>query len=125
MGQFGLSLHCCNTPMIFTPLFFSSRWAVVQGMGIIMHDRSRAACGNLQRYEVLWYYSCWSSQLCYCQSLCIKTCCVQTERSFPLVFPCTEMSTIVRNELLHIFSCMSLCLSMQTVKISNRASNLG
>lgn len=49
----------------------------------------------------------------------------KAERSFPAVFPCTEASTKVRDELRHIFWCVSLCFSMQTVKISNRSSNLG
>lgn len=49
----------------------------------------------------------------------------KAERRFPVVFPCRETTTIVRDELLRIFWCVSPCLSMQTVKISNRSSNLG
>lgn len=69
-------------PYCFHPdglLFRTWRWLCM--------DKSRAACGNLLRYRVCWYYFCCSSQLCCCQLLCIKTCCVQSWEEFSCGLP--------------------------------------
>lgn len=65
----------------FYSFIFSFRWAAVQDMEVV-HDKSRAADGNLLWSRLCWYCFCCSSQLCCWESLCIKACCAQSWEEF-------------------------------------------